>query len=81
MAIEQPVDEMQIAWSAASRANSKLARQMRFSTRGERRDLLVPDVDPFDLASATKGVRQAIETITDDTVDPLDAGCAETSIN
>jgi hypothetical protein len=36
MAIEQPVDEMQIAWSAASRTNSKLARQMRFSTRGER---------------------------------------------
>ena len=36
-------------------------------------DLLVPDVDPLDFALSPQGVGEAIETIADNAVNPLDA--------
>ena len=50
VAIEQAVDEVQVAGPAAAGADRELARQMRFGTGRESGDLLVPDMDPFDLA-------------------------------
>src|SRR6516162_2641520 len=35
VAVEQPIDQVQIAWSATARANSELARQMRFGPGGK----------------------------------------------
>ncbi len=50
MAIEQAVDEMQIARPAAAGADGELAGQMRLGAGREGGDLLVADVDPLDLA-------------------------------
>src|SRR5258707_8713782 len=45
---------------------------MRFGARGESCDLLVPDVHPFDLALPTDRICNAIETVADNAVNPLD---------
>ena len=73
MAVEQAVDEMQIAWSAAAGADRELTREMGLATGGERRDLLVPDVNPFDLALASQRVGQPVEAVADDAVNAFDS--------
>src|SRR5258708_2598945 len=47
---------------------------MRLAAGGECGDLLVPDMDPVDLSLAAYGVRQAVEAIAYDAINPLDAG-------
>ena len=46
--VEQPVDQVQVARSAAARAHRELAGQRGLGGRRERRRLLVADVDPGD---------------------------------
>src|SRR5262249_50081848 len=68
MAVEQAVDEMQIAWSAAAGADRKLTREMRLAGSGKRRDLLVPHMNPFDLALMAQRVGEPVETVADDSI-------------
>ena len=77
MTIEQAIDEVQIAGSAASGADRKLPCYMRLTTGREGRDLLVPHMDPIDLAPAADRIGQAIQAVADDTIDSLHAGCGE----
>ena len=55
MAIEQAVDEVQIARAATAGADRELAGQMRLGARGEGRHFLVADVNPLDLRLAANG--------------------------
>ena len=71
--VEQTVDEVQVARPAAAGADRELAGQMRLGAGRERRDLLVPDMDPLDLALPADGVGQAVQAVADNAVDPLDA--------
>ena len=48
MAVEEAVDEMQVAGAAASGADGEAAGDMGVGARREGRDLLVADVQPFD---------------------------------
>jgi hypothetical protein len=73
VAVEEAIDQMQIAWSATARANRELTRQMRLGACRERSDLFVPDMDPLDLALPTDRVSQTVEAVADDSVDALDA--------
>ena len=76
VAVEQAVDEVQIAGAATARADGEFARQMRLGASREGSDLLVPDVDPLDLALSSQSVGEGIEGIADYAIDPLDArGC------
>ena len=75
--IEQAVDEMQIARPAAAGADGELTRQMRLGAGRERRDLLVPDMDPLDLALPANRVGQPVQAVADNAIDPLDTGCDE----
>ncbi len=68
---------MQVARSAAAGANGELTREMGFGASGERRDLLVPHVNPLDLALTAYGVRQAVQAVANNAVDPLDARRSE----
>ena len=49
MAIEQAVDEMQVPGAATTCAHRRAAAEMRFGTSREGGDLLVADMQPFDL--------------------------------
>ena len=51
VAIEQAVDEMEVAGAAASRADGEFAGDMRVGAGGERRDLLMADMQPLDPAA------------------------------
>ena len=54
VAIEQAVDQVQIARPAAPRADGELTREMCLRTRREGGNLFVPDMHPLDLALAAK---------------------------
>jgi len=73
VAVEEAVDEVQVARPATARANSEFARQMRLGASRKGSDLLVPDMDPLDFALSSQSVGEAIETIADYAIDPLDA--------
>src|SRR5438105_14310287 len=62
---------MQVARSAAAGADRELTREMGLATGGNR-DLLVPDMNPFDLALTAQRVGQPVETVTDDAINPFD---------
>ena len=46
---------------------------MRLGTGCEGRDLLVPDMDPLDLALSPQRVSEAVEAIANNAINPLDA--------
>jgi hypothetical protein len=47
---------------------------MRLGAGGECGDLLVPDMDPVDLSLTADRIRQAVEAVAYNPIDPLDAG-------
>jgi hypothetical protein len=71
------LNEVQIAGTAAAGADRELTRQMRLGTSREGRNLLVPDVDPLDLALAAERVGEPVQAVADNAIDPLHAGCGE----
>src|ERR1700739_1529625 len=74
MSLEQPVDQVQISRATAARAHRKAAGQVRFGRRGERGHLLVPYMDPFDLALPPQRIGNAVQAVADDAVDSLHPG-------
>jgi len=60
VAVEQAVDEVQIAGAATASADGEFARQMRLGASRKGSDLLVPDVDPLDLALSSQSVGEGI---------------------
>ena len=64
---------MEIAGPAAAGADGEFTRQMRFGARREGRHLLVPDMNPLDLALTAQRVGQAVQAIANDAINPLDA--------
>lgn len=72
MAIKEPIDEVQIARATTPRTHREITRQMRLSARRERRDFLVPDMNPVNLALPSYRVGKTVKAISNDSVDPLD---------
>ncbi len=72
VAIEEAVDQVQVARPAAAGADRERVGQMRLRTRRERGDLLIADMHPFDLALAPDRVGQAVQAVADNPVHPLD---------
>ena len=75
--IEQTIDEVQIARSAAPRTDGQLAGELRFGSGREGGRLLVANVNSLDLAAAMKSVGHRIEAVTYEPVNSLDAGLAQ----
>ncbi len=62
LAVEQAVDEVQVAGATAASADRERARQMSLSAGGKCCALLVADVHPFDLTvHAPQRVRESVE--------------------
>jgi hypothetical protein len=77
LAIEQSVDEMQIAGSAASRTNGKVAGKMSLGAGRESGNLFVTHVEPLDFALASNRIGEAVQAIADDSVYPFNSGDRE----
>jgi hypothetical protein len=73
VAVEQAVDEMQVARPATASANGEVTRKMRLGAGRESGDLLVPDMDPLDFTLPSQGVSKAVKAIADNAIDPFDA--------
>ena len=74
MAVEQAVDEVQVARPAGAGADGELAGDVRVSACRERGHLLVARVQPLDAAVAAQRVGEPVEAVADDAVDPAHAG-------
>ena len=74
VAVEQPVDKVEIARSAASGAHGQRSSEMRLGASREGRHLLVAHMQPLDLASPPDRIGDADQAVADDAIDALDAG-------
>src|SRR5216684_1753634 len=77
VAVEQTIDQVQVARAATSGADRETACDMRVRAGGERGDFLVPDMQPLHAAMATQGIGEAIEAVAHDSIDTLDTGRGE----
>jgi hypothetical protein len=80
VAIEQAIDEMKVAGTATARTDRKFSGKVGFSASSERRYLLVPRVQPFDLALAADHICESIQAVADDAVNSLYA-CIHQSLD
>jgi hypothetical protein len=69
----KPVDEVETAGAASSRAGGETAGELSLSPGRKSAGLFMPHVDPIDPA-AVNGMGDAVERIADDAVTRLDAG-------
>jgi hypothetical protein len=74
VAVKQPVDQMQVARTAATRANSEFAGDMSFRASGKGCSLFVASMNPLDITSFAQGFCQPIQAIADNTINPFYAG-------
>jgi hypothetical protein len=73
MTVEQSIDEVKIARTAASGADGQRAGELRLCAGRESRNLFMADMDPFDLALAPDRVGDAVEAIANDAIDTFHA--------
>ena len=76
MAVEQAVDQVQVAGPAAAGADGELAGHLRLGAGGERGHLLVAHMHPAD-PGRSQSLGEAVERIPHDAPDPFDAGGLE----
>ena len=77
VAIVKAIDEMEISGTTAAGANGKFSGEVGVRAGGESGSFFVAHVDPFDLLLFSKGVGDAVERISGETVEPLDTGLRE----
>ena len=77
MAVEQAVDQVQVARTTAAGAHGQLAGQMRLGARREGRALLMAHVDPLDRLLSPQRIGEAVQGVADNAVDALNANVAE----
>src|SRR5271168_2995546 len=71
LAIEQAVDQMQVARTAAAGTDRKASSEMGLCSRSECGSLFVPHVDPVNRLSPSQGVGKAVERVADNPINPL----------
>src|SRR6267143_2798507 len=74
MAVIQPVDQVQITWTATPGAYCQGSGKMRFGTSREGADLFMSHCNPSDVFARTNGVGDPIERVPRNTKNPFYAG-------
>jgi hypothetical protein len=77
MSVEQPVDEVEIAWTARTGAYRELACDLRFTCGCECSYLLMPNMNPVDLLSFAQRFGQTVQAVTDHAENALYPGLNE----
>ena len=72
MAVEQAVDQVEVAGTATPRADGQLAGQIGFCARGEGGAFLMAHVHPIDDVQPAQRVGEAVQGVADDAIDALD---------
>src|SRR6516164_6473657 len=74
VSIKQTVDQMQVARTATAGANGERAGQMSLGAGGKGGGLLVPGMNPFDVAALAQRIGDPIETVAIVFNDPANTG-------
>jgi hypothetical protein len=74
MAVEEAIDQVDVARSATACAHHKVTTQVGFRTGGKRRNFLMPNMHPLDLMMLPDSVGNTVQGISTDPVDALDSG-------
>jgi hypothetical protein len=74
MAVEQAVDEVEVARAAASGAHGQFATKVGFGPRREGCRFFMTGMDPLDVASFSKRFREPVQAVSDYAIYPLDSG-------
>ncbi len=69
VAVEQAIDEMQVARPATPGADRQFAREMRLRSCGEGCSFLMAHMDPVDRFEPAQRVRQRVQAVPDHAVD------------
>src|SRR5258705_13270434 len=72
VAVEQTIDQVQVARTATSGADRETTCDMRIRASRERGDFLVPDMQPLNAAMAPQRIGEAIEAVAHDSINTLD---------
>jgi hypothetical protein len=73
MAVEEAIDEVEIAGSAAARADRESPRQVCLGPGCKRGDFLMANMDPLDLAATPERIREPVQTVPHDAVNTFHA--------
>jgi hypothetical protein len=71
---------MEVAGSTAAGADGEIAREMRFRGRCEGCHLLVPHMDPFNVAATAYDISEPVQAVTNDAIDALNT-CGNQRLN
>jgi hypothetical protein len=77
LAVEQAINQMEIARAAAACANGEGPGKVGLGSGSKCRTFLMPDMNPIDGLVPPKRIRQAVERIPDNAIDALYADLAE----
>src|SRR5450756_2475643 len=73
--VEEAVDEVEVAGTAAPGARRQSPGQLRLRASGEGARLLVAHVHPGEFPASANCVRERIQAVTDDAIDAFDPCC------
>jgi hypothetical protein len=68
---------VQIAWTAASRADCEFSGEMSFGACRESRSFLMSHVNPVDGTKAAERITETVERVAYDAINALDAGFSQ----
>ena len=74
VAVEQSIDKMEVAGTAASGTDRKRAGDMRIGAGRERGDFLMAHMQPLNAAMPAQRIGEAVQAVPNDAVDPAHAG-------
>jgi len=75
--VKQAVDEMEVARTAAARADRELAREVGLGAGCEGGTLFVANVNPLDGVQRPQGIGEAVQRVATDAINALDARLGE----
>jgi hypothetical protein len=74
MGVVEAVDQVEVSGAATARAHGEPTRELGLGAGGKGRRFLVADMRPRNVLPRPDGIRDAIERVSGDTVDPADPG-------
>ena len=71
--VKQAIDQMEVPGAAAAAAYSQIPAQLGFRARGKSRHFLMPHMNPFNGLPPPQSVRNGVQAIPHNAVNPLNS--------
>src|SRR5208282_3414542 len=74
MTVIKAVDQVEIPWTTTACTDCEFSGDLRLGSCGEGCRFFMPHMQPVDLAALSHGVREAVQRIAHDAIDPPHSG-------